>query len=104
MATTYKTPGVYVEEIHKLPPSIAPVDTAIPGFIGYTEKAEEDKADDLKLKPTKIFSLADYETFFGRAQMEEKMVVQITEKQAEGGPPLSKAVASIAEADRSAVR
>ena len=39
MATAYKTPGVYIEEIPKFPPSIAPVETAIPAFIGYTEKA-----------------------------------------------------------------
>ena len=38
MATTYKTPGVYVEEIVKFPPSVAQVETAIPAFIGYTEK------------------------------------------------------------------
>ena len=37
--TTYKTQGVYVQEIRKLPPSIAQVDTAIPVFIGYTEQA-----------------------------------------------------------------
>ena len=30
----YKTPGVYIEEIPKLPPSIASVETAIPAFIG----------------------------------------------------------------------
>ncbi|MCB9230933.1 MAG: phage tail sheath family protein [Bacteroidia bacterium] len=34
---TYKTPGVYVEEISKLPPSVAEVSTAIPAFIGYTQ-------------------------------------------------------------------
>jgi len=39
MATTYKTPGVYIEEIAKFPPSVAQVETAIPAFIGYTEKA-----------------------------------------------------------------
>ena len=65
MATTYKTPGVYVEEITKFPPSIAPVETAIPAFIGYTEIAEGDAPGDLNLKPTKIFSLVDYEKFFG---------------------------------------
>ena len=37
MAGTYKTPGVYVEEITKLPPSVAEVDTAVPAFVGYTE-------------------------------------------------------------------
>ena len=44
MATTYKTPGVYIEEIPKFPPSVAPVATAIPAFIGYTEKAIDEVA------------------------------------------------------------
>ncbi|MDJ0674770.1 MAG: phage tail sheath C-terminal domain-containing protein [Calothrix sp. MO_167.B42] len=39
MASSYKTPGVYIEEISKFPPSIAEVATAIPVFIGYTEQA-----------------------------------------------------------------
>ena len=34
---TYKSPGVYVEEISTLPPSVAEVSTAVPAFIGYTE-------------------------------------------------------------------
>jgi uncharacterized protein len=33
-----KTPGVYVREIPTLPSSIVGVETAIPAFIGYTEK------------------------------------------------------------------
>jgi len=36
----YKIPGVYVEEISLFPPSVAEVATAIPAFIGYTEKAK----------------------------------------------------------------
>ena len=47
MATTYKTPGVYVEEISVFPPSVAQVETAIPAFIGYTEKAKEVVDNDL---------------------------------------------------------
>ena len=39
MPSTYKTPGVYIEEISKFPPSVAQVETAIPAFIGYTQKA-----------------------------------------------------------------
>lgn len=35
---TYKTPGVFVEEKSTLPPSVAEVSTAVPAFIGYTEK------------------------------------------------------------------
>lgn len=34
MAIAYKTPGVYVAEVPSFPPSIAPVETAIPAFIG----------------------------------------------------------------------
>ena len=33
----YNTPGVYVEEISKFPPSVAGVATAIPAFIGLQE-------------------------------------------------------------------
>ncbi|HZV69397.1 MAG TPA: phage tail sheath C-terminal domain-containing protein [Saprospiraceae bacterium] len=67
MATTYKTPGVYVEEIPKFPPSIAPVETAIPAFIGYTEKAARGKKD-LTLVPTLINSLLEFEDLFGYTQ------------------------------------
>ncbi|MDP2888814.1 MAG: phage tail sheath C-terminal domain-containing protein [Bacteroidota bacterium] len=64
MATTYKSPGVYVEEISKLPPSVAQVETAIPAFIGYTEN---DSLNGLSLvnKPKRIKSLNDFEQIFG---------------------------------------
>ena len=56
MAKTYKTPGVYIEEISLLPPSIAEVETAIPAFIGYTEKAKKNNQS-LTNVPTRITSL-----------------------------------------------
>src|SRR6516165_7399656 len=59
MADTYTTPGVYVRESPTLPPSVAEVSTAVPAFCGYTEKT------DLKLKPTRIETLLDYELMFG---------------------------------------
>ena len=65
MASTYKTPGVYVEEISLFPPSVAQVDTAVPAFIGYTEFAIKN-GEDLTNKPTKIFSLTEFESFFGK--------------------------------------
>src|SRR4051812_20968471 len=65
MAASYKTPGVYLEEISKLPPSVASVETAIPCFFGVTEKATELKEGDLVGTATKINSLADYEFYFG---------------------------------------
>ncbi|MDI6402699.1 phage tail sheath C-terminal domain-containing protein, partial [Balneolaceae bacterium ANBcel3] len=67
MASTYKTPGVYVEEISLFPPSIAQVETAIPAFIGYTEKAKEKRAGDLHMKPVRLRSLAEYREKFGGA-------------------------------------
>jgi phage tail sheath protein FI len=64
MATTYKTPGVYVEEIPKLPPSVAQVETAIPAFIGYTEKAEKN-GESLTGKPVRINSLIEFVQYYG---------------------------------------
>jgi uncharacterized protein len=66
MATSYKTPGVYVEEITKLPPSVAQVETAIPAFIGYTEKATRN-GEDISGLPTKVSSLIEFENYFGGA-------------------------------------
>jgi uncharacterized protein len=62
---TYKTPDVYIEEISVFPPSVAEVETAIPAFIGYTEKASRNGTGDLLLKPTKIYSMKEYEQYFG---------------------------------------
>lgn len=67
MATTFKTPGVYVREISKFPPSVAQVETAIPAFIGYTKKAKKHTDDDLLEKPTRITSVLDFVTLFGGA-------------------------------------
>jgi len=67
MALTVKTPGVYIEEVPKFPPSIAQVETAIPAFIGYTAKADEYGPGDLKNRAVKISSMLDYETYFGGA-------------------------------------
>lgn len=62
---TYKTPDVYVEEISMFPPSVAEVATAIPAFIGYTQRAKENNAGDLHLTPHKIGSMVDYREKFG---------------------------------------
>lgn len=83
MPSTYKTPGVYIEEISKFPPSIAEVATAIPAFVGYTEiakfGAENFHADpaNLILRPIRITSLLEYEQFFGRANNEKNIQVVI---------------------------
>ncbi|MDT0686998.1 phage tail sheath family protein [Autumnicola psychrophila] len=74
----YKTPGVYIKEIPKLPPSIAQVETAIPAFIGYTEKAIDDRGNTLLKEPKRITSLLEYERFFGMPFSETGLVVNIT--------------------------
>ena len=62
---TYKTPGVYVEEISVFPPSVAAVETAIPVFIGYTQMAVDSDGSDLTGIPKRITSLLEYEEYFG---------------------------------------
>jgi uncharacterized protein len=74
---TYKTPGVYIEEIALFPPSVAQVETAIPAFIGYTEKAKKDN-DDLNLKPTRITSLVEYVQYFGLPEFEKDIEVKLS--------------------------
>ncbi|MGY3051896.1 phage tail sheath protein FI [Pedobacter sp. UYEF25] len=78
MADVFKTPGVYIREIPSFPPSVAEVETAIPAFIGYTEKATFNGAD-LTLKPQRISSLLEYEQLFGFAQKEVAITVTITD-------------------------
>jgi phage tail sheath protein FI len=102
MPSTYKTPGVYIEEIPKFPPSIAEVATAIPAFIGYTEKAQDKVANDLLLKAKRIVSMLEYEVYFGQPQPEENITVTIEETQdAEGKTQEIKTTASFGTGGRS---
>ena len=80
---TYKTPDVYIEEISVFPPSVAEVETAIPAFIGYTEKAMKTVANDLILKPTKIYSLKEYETYYGYPE-DDVIAVTVSDNPAGG--------------------
>jgi phage tail sheath protein FI len=74
------TPGVFVQEIASLPPSIAEVETAIPAFIGYTEKAEKVSPGDLKMIANKINNLEEYIQFYGKASVEAVDSIYITLK------------------------
>lgn len=72
------TPGVYVNEISVLPPSVAQVATAVPAFIGYTEKAVDEKGIPLVgIVPTKIFNLKEYEQQFGKGVNETGITVDV---------------------------
>jgi uncharacterized protein len=61
----YRTPGVYVEEISKLPASVAQSETAIPVFIGYTEKTKISEEESLINNAVRIDSMMNYEKIFG---------------------------------------
>ncbi len=50
-----------------LPTTITAVKTAIPAFIGYTEKQMKDGASLLN-KPTSVSSLIEYESIFGHTK------------------------------------
>jgi len=83
MPSTYKTPGVYIEEISKFPPSVAAVETAIPAFIGATRMAKvgaenfhEDPSNPT-FKAIRLTSLLEYEQFFGQAEPETTILVLI---------------------------
>lgn len=59
------TPGVYIQEQNAFPNSVAAVATAVPVFIGYTQKAER-YGQSLLHVPTRISSFAEYVNLFGR--------------------------------------
>lgn len=59
-----KTPGVYIVEKDAFPNSVVEVATAVPAFIGYTEKADN-KGIPLTGKPTKITSIAEFHDYYG---------------------------------------
>ncbi len=79
---TYNTPGVYIQEISTLPPSVASVATAVPAFIGYT-------AIGPVLTPTRITSMLEFEQIFGGPKLETFAVTVAT------SPALSISVAPI---------
>lgn len=62
MAAAIKTPGVYIKEINAFPNSVVEVPTAVPAFIGYTEKIPPGPNT-----PTRLSSLTEYHGLFGGA-------------------------------------
>ncbi len=59
-----KTPGVYIVEKSAFPSAVAEVATAVPVFIGYTEKAEN-RGKPLSNTPWRITSMAEFHNYFG---------------------------------------
>lgn len=70
-----KTPGVYIVEKNAFPNSVVEVATAVPAFIGYTEKAA-DGSKPLLNKPWRISSMAEFRSYFGGAPKPKFDVVE----------------------------
>lgn len=64
MSTTMKTPGVYIKELDAFGNSVVPVPTAVPAFIGYTEKTSYN-GKSLLNKAVRVTSLAEFLDRFG---------------------------------------
>lgn len=67
--SSLKTPGVYINEIDAFPPSIAQVATAIPAFVGYTEKGP--------IVPVRISSFMEFQQIFGGAPSPDTLTINI---------------------------
>ena len=61
----YKTPGVYIKEKNAFGTSVVEAETAIPAFIGLTEKAKLREDGDLHNVPWKISSMNEFIQYFG---------------------------------------
>lgn len=79
-----KTPGVYIVEKNAFPNSVVEVATAVPAFIGYTEKAIN-KGLDLTNKPWRITSMAEFHQYFGYAPTEKYVRFKLAKAPADGG-------------------
>ncbi len=61
----YKTPGVFVEELSLIPPSVAAVATAIPAFIGHTARTTGPDGKSLINRPIRLTSLLEFTSLYG---------------------------------------
>lgn len=82
-----RMPGVYTQEVPTLPPSVGVIPSAVPVFIGYTEKAMRG-TQDLKNKPTRIKSMQEYEEWFGGPQMAGTIKVGVDNRKATPQSPV----------------
>lgn len=71
---TMKTPGVYIQEKDAFGNSVVPVPTAVPVFIGYTEKTDF-AGQSLVNTPVKISSFADFTAMYGSTPPKVKFTI-----------------------------
>ena len=78
------TPGVTIEEIASFPPSVAPVGTAIPAFVGHVaQQFAPDGSTNIGVS-RRITSLLEFESIYGRPAA-QSLVVSVTKNEAFGG-------------------
>lgn len=88
-----KTPGVYIKEIGLLPSSVAPISTAIPAFIGYTEKGGGEGRP-LDRQAVRINSLLEYERLYGKAD-NQQLTITVDDTITDNPVPVSVAVSTV---------
>lgn len=91
-----KTPGVYIVEKNAFPNSVVEVATAVPAFVGYTEKAEN-KGNSLINKPWRITSMAEFHQYFGHAPTTD--IVRFSLTKLAGDAPAAPPEDPVAERD-----
>ncbi len=72
---TYTSPGVYVQEIVNRFAGVSEGSTAVPAFVGCTEKAILFNKSDLLFVPKKISSVLEYEQHFGQGSTSKDFVL-----------------------------
>ena len=82
------TPGVIIEEIASFPPSVAPVGTAIPAFVGHVANDEAPDGTTNLGVARRVTSLLEFETFYGRPAP-QSLTVSVIKNEAAGGGLLS---------------
>ena len=87
MAAPYTTPGVYIVEKNAFPNSVVQVETALPAFIGFTQKATY-SGKDLTNVPTRVDSLKQFEDYFGTGFVQRFKLVDATTAAAPTTNPL----------------
>lgn len=84
MEKSFKKSRVYIQKTNKLPFFVKQVKTAIPAFIGYTEKIKKDDNGDTIIEGVKISSLLDFERCFGTAPAPKNLTIQIEVEEIDG--------------------
>jgi phage tail sheath protein FI len=94
-----KTPGVYIVEKNAFPNSVVEVATAVPAFVGYTERADNE-GKTLLNKPWRITSMSEFRKYYGGASKQIFSISKITAAKAEvKAAALVPAVPAVVDAD-----